>query len=156
MNPDDHARAGRLTDAQRVEGVSDAERAWLDGHLAQCAACQARADDNEYALRMLRFHAAGVSPSVLSVTQARVRLRSRDLQEDQSRVRGLWMACALSWMMGVVTAPLLWQAIAWLGSRLDLSRMVWVTTFAFCWLAPATIAGAAMAWRHLQSSRVNE
>ena len=51
MNPEVHERACRLIDAWHVEGISAPEREWLDAHLAECAACRARARANERALQ---------------------------------------------------------------------------------------------------------
>jgi anti-sigma factor RsiW len=152
MNPEIHERACRLIDACLVEGISAPERDWLEAHLAECPACQGRSSANELALRVLRSNSVIVDPALVSTTQARVRWRARELRENQARVRALWISCGLSWLLGALTAPLLWEAIAWLGRRLELSPAIWVAAFAMCWLAPATLVGALVAWRHSQAS----
>jgi anti-sigma factor RsiW len=154
MNPEIHERACRLIDALLVEGISAPERAWLEAHLAECPACQARSSANELALRVLRTNSVIVDPALVSTTQARVRLRARELRENQTRLRALWISCGLSWLLGALTAPLLWQAIAWLGRRFELSPAIWVAAFAMCWLAPATLVGAIVAWKYSQASGV--
>ncbi len=121
MNPEIHERACRLIDAWQVEGISDAEREWLEAHLADCAACQARSSANERALQVLRSNSVIVDPALVSTTQARVRWRARELRENQARLRALWISCGLSWLLGTLTAPLLWEAIAWLGRRFEIS-----------------------------------
>ncbi len=152
MNPEVHERACRLIDAWHVEGISAVEHEWLEAHLTECAACQARARANERALQALRSNTVRVDPALVSTTQARVRWRARELRENQARLRALWISCGLSWLLGTLTAPLLWQAIAWLGRRFEISQAIWVAAFAFCWIAPATVVGAVVAWRHSHPS----
>ena len=154
MNPDVHERACRLIDAGQVEGISAAEQEWLDAHLAECPACGARERANERALQALRSNTVIVDPALVSTTQARVRWRSRELRENQARLRALWISCGLSWLLGAVTAPLLWEAMAWLGRQFELSPAIWMTGFALFWVAPATLVGALVAWRHSRASSV--
>jgi anti-sigma factor RsiW len=155
MNPKVHGRAQRLIDAWHVEGIPAHEREWLDAHLAECAECQARALANERALQVLRANTVRVDPALVSVTQARVRVRARQLRERQARLRALWISCALSWILGAVTAPLLWQALAWLGQRFDVSQAIWIALFALCWIVPATVVGTVLVWQHSRAGDVN-
>jgi anti-sigma factor RsiW len=152
MNAEVHERACRLIDASHVEGISATEREWLETHLAQCPACEVRARANERALRALRSNTVSVDPALVSTTQARVRWRASQLRDNDARLRALWISCALSWLLGAATAPLLWEAIAWLGRRLDVSQAVWVAVFVMCWIAPATLVGAIVAWKHSHAS----
>lgn len=152
MNPEIHDRACHLIDAQIVEGITAPEREWLEAHLAECTTCQARSSANERALRVLRSNSVSVDPELVSTTQARVRWRSRQLRENQARLRALWISCGLSWLLGALTAPLLWQALAWLGKHFDVSPAVWITGFALCWLAPASVVGVVMAWKYWHDS----
>jgi anti-sigma factor RsiW len=152
MNPDVHARAQHLIDAWQVEGVPAHERECLDAHLAVCPDCQARARANERALQLLRANAVRVDPALVSATQARVRLRAHQLRERQARLRALWIACTLSWLMGAATAPLLWQAISWLGQHFDVPQVISIALFAFCWIAPAMVVGAVLAWQYSHSA----
>ena len=152
MNPDFHERACHLIDARQVEGISAAEREWLEAHLAECAACGARVRANERALQVLRSNTVSVDPALVSTTQARVRWRARQLHENQARLRALWISCGLSWLLGTLTAPLLWEAMAWLGRHFELSPAIWITGFAIFWVAPASLVGALAAWRHAHDS----
>jgi uncharacterized membrane protein YqjE len=148
MNPDVHERARQLIDTWHVEGISTAEQEWLNGHLAECTECQAWAQADEHALRALRSNTVNLDPALVSITQARVRLRAGELREKQAHLRALWISCGLSWLMGTLTAPLVWQAMAWLGRRFDLSQAIWITLFGICWIAPATALAALLAcWR---------
>lgn len=148
MNPEVHERACRLIDASLVEGISASDREWLEAHLAECSACEARARANKRALQALRSNTVSIDPAVVRSTKARVRWRARQLRDNQARLHALWISCGLSWLLGAATAPLLWEAIAWLGRRLDVSQGVWITVFAMCWLAPATLVGAFVAWKY--------
>jgi anti-sigma factor RsiW len=154
MNPDVHERACHLIDASLVEGIPASEREWLEGHLAECQACESRARANVRALQALRSNTVNVDPALVSTTQARVRWRARELRDNQARLRALWISCGLSWLLGAATAPLLWEAIAWLGRRFEVSQAVWVAVFAMCWMAPATLVGAVVAWKHSHASGV--
>jgi anti-sigma factor RsiW len=154
MNPEGHERARRLIDARLIEGIAAPESEWLEAHLAECSACQAKSSANERALQALQSNSLIVNPALVSATQARVRQRSRELRENQARLRALWISCGLSWLLGTLTAPLLWQAMAWLGRRFEVSQAIWITVFALCWVAPATVVGAVMVLRHSHASSV--
>jgi uncharacterized membrane protein YqjE len=108
--------------------------------------CQAWAQADERALQLLRSSTVSLDPALVSMTQARVRLRARELREKQVRLHALWISCALSWLMGALTAPLLWEALAWLGRRFDLSQAIAITLFGICWILPATVVAAVLAW----------
>jgi predicted anti-sigma-YlaC factor YlaD len=152
MNPEIHERARRLIDARHIEGISVSEREWLEEHLAECAECRTHAGATQNALQRVRSNVVKVSPELVSITQARVRLRASELRENQARMRALWISCTLSWLLGAVTAPLLWEGIAWLGRRFDVSQAIWIVVFGMCWIAPATVVGAFVAWRYSSSS----
>jgi anti-sigma factor RsiW len=152
MNPETHERAHRLIDARQVEGINAQERQWLESHLAECPACEARVRATERALQVLRSNSIAVTPSLVSATQASVRQRALELRENQMRMRTLWISCGLSWVLGTVTAPLLWEAMAWLGHHFELSPAIWITGFAMCWIAPATVVGGLVAWRQSRAA----
>jgi hypothetical protein len=67
----------------------------------------------------------------------------------------VWISCALSWVLGAVSAPLLWQALAWLGQRFDVSQAIRIAVFALCWIVPATVVGAVLVWQHSRAGGVN-
>ncbi len=152
MNPGVHERACRLIDALHVEGLAPAERQWLEAHLAECSPCQSRARASVETLQALRSHSVMIDPELVNTVKARVRLRARELRENQARLRILWISCGLSWLLGTMTAPLLWQGMAWLGRHYELSPAIWITGFAIFWVAPATVVGALVAWKHSQRS----
>jgi anti-sigma factor RsiW len=146
MNSDIHERACHLIDALRVEGIAAPERRWLEVHLAECPACQARARTSEKALQALRSNTVMIDPTLVSTTQARVRLRARELRENKVRMRALWISCALSWVLGVASAHLVWRAFQWIGLHAALPNLIWETAFALWWLLPAGAVAVLVAW----------
>jgi len=148
MNLEVHQRACHLIDAWHVEGISAAEREWLERHLAGCTACQARASALERSLQALRSNSVTIDPALVSITQARVRLRARELRENQVRMRAIWISCALSWVLGVASAPLVWRTFQWIGLHAALPKLIWQTAFALWWLLPASAAAVLFAWQH--------
>jgi anti-sigma factor RsiW len=155
MSEEIHARAARLMDAEVVEGIPATERAWLDEHLEGCAACRAHAERTTRALQSLRSLALQVNPALVSATQVRLRLRARELREHQARMRALWISCALSWVLGAVSAPLLWRGLAWLGPRLALPQPAWVAVFLLAWTMPGVVVGAVLAWQRWRAASEN-
>jgi len=155
MNEDVHERAQKLIDAWHVEGLAASDRAWLETHLEACPGCAARAQATEHALSALRVAVLPVNPSLVSSTQQRVRLRARELREHQARMRALWVSCALSWLLGVLTAPLLWWTLEWLTQRAALPKAVWLMAFPLLWTLPAAAVGAVLAWRRARAPSEN-
>jgi len=156
MSHNVHARAEQLMDAWRVEGISAAEREWLDGHLEECARCRARAQANEGALQRLRSLSIRESPGLVEATQARVHLRARELNENQVRLRALWISCGLSWILGVASAPLVWRAFEWAGHHAALPNVIWEAGFVLWWLWPAGAVAALLAWKRQRAGSVDD
>jgi anti-sigma factor RsiW len=156
MREDIHERAVRLIDKLRVEGLSAEERDWLEAHLESCAQCQKQARETERALRALRSAVPRFDDTLVRTTQMRARIRAREIIENAARMRALWISCTLSWVLGVVSAPLLWRGFEWIGYRWAISRAVWMTGFALSWVAPAVVVAAVIAWRQARDASVKE
>jgi hypothetical protein len=148
-----HERARRLIDVERVEGLALEDRRWLEDHLAACEACAARAVTTAAALSALRSISVALPPGLASTTKFRVRLRAAELRRERARNAGLVVGCALSWLAGVASAPLVWKACAWLGGVLDLPRAVWVLGFAAWWFVPISAAALIILWARARSER---
>jgi anti-sigma factor RsiW len=153
MSEDIHKKAENLTAASRVEGISKTEREWLRAHLEECTRCAARAEALEKTLAALRSNPVMLDPAVVEATRCRVRARALELREQQSRQRGLWMSCVLSWLFGALSAPPLWFAFKWMGQHFDLPEPVWVMALAIYWVVPAAAGAAALAWRRSRNSQ---
>jgi anti-sigma factor RsiW len=156
MMEDIHERALKLFDKMHVEGVTAEERDWLGAHLESCAQCQKRGSETERALRALRSAVPRFDLTLVRTTQMRARIRARELIENAVRMRALWISCTLSWVLGVISAPLLWRGFEWIGHRLAISRAVWITGFALSWVAPAVVVAGVIAWRQVRGSTVTE
>jgi len=147
MNENLHERARRLIDAERVEGLSDEDRRWLEEHLAGCDACARWAAATDAALGTLRSVSVALPPGLAAATRLRVRQRAQELNHSRARNAALVAGCALSWLAGVASAPLVWRAFAWLGATFDLPRVVWVIGFACWWLVPGAAAAMVVLWQ---------
>jgi anti-sigma factor RsiW len=139
MNDGMHERAERLIAQERVEGISADERKWLGAHLAECAACAARRNATEQAIRSLRGLSVPLPRALASRTQMRVRLRAQQMRAVEPRWRMVWAACGVSWAFGALTAPYVWRALEWIGHRVGLPDFVWEMGFGLWWALPAAI-----------------
>jgi anti-sigma factor RsiW len=147
MREEIHEQALQLIDKLQVEGLNAEERGALEAHLESCEQCQKRARETELALRALRSAVPRFDSALAHRAQLRARVRALEIIENAARMRALWISCALSWVLGVVSAPLLWRGFEWIGHRWAISRAVWITGFALSWVAPAVVAAALIAWR---------
>ena len=141
MTIDVHARAEALISRERVEGISPAEREWLSEHLRECTQCAMAENAAARALRALRSVSIAMPRDLARRTQFRVRLRAQQLRASEPRWRLVWLVCGLSWVLGAATAPYVWFALEWLGTRTGLPRLVWQMGFGVWWALPAIVAG---------------
>jgi hypothetical protein len=153
MKEDPHERAHRLIDRQRIEGLSSEDRAWLHSHLVGCEDCEPWATRTDLALRALTNVRVVLPSGLAAATSLRVRREAEARQQRRLRNFGLAVGCAVSWVLGVASAPLVWSVCAWLGTRLDLPRVVWVLGFAAWWLLPASAAAALILWQRERLDR---
>lgn len=149
---DSHERARRLIDVEHVEGLAGEERRWLEGHLAACGECARWAARAEAALISLRSVSVALPPGLSALTKQRVREKAEGLRQHQARNLALLGACALSWLAGVASSPFVWKLCAWVGSRLDLPRIVWQLAFLFWWFVPAAAASVVILLAHAGSN----
>lgn len=155
MSEDVHRRAEHLIAASRVEGISAADQDWLAAHLEGCARCSERAAALEHVVVTLRSVSLPPDPAVVEATRRRVQARAHELRENDARMRALWMSCALSWMLGAVSAPLLWRGLEWIGQRLALPEPVQLVAFVFWWIVPAVVVAAVLTWRRSRALAEN-
>jgi len=148
-----HDRALQLIAQARVEGIAKAESTWLRAHLEECELCAGHALHTDRALRLMRTATIPLPEGLASRTQFRVRLRAQELREREPRRRALWLACALSWAFGIVSAPYVWRLFAWFGERVGVPKLVWEVGFGLWWTIPALFAAAVLL---MESSRKGE
>jgi len=145
-----HEKAKGLIAAAPVEGIAVADRAWLDAHLEGCEQCAALANSTEHAIRDLRSVAVHVNPELIDRTRRVVHLRVRELHVQQAQLLPLWMSCAISWVLGGLTLPLVWRGIEWMGRFVHLPAPIWILVLFLWWALPAL---AMAAWAGARGPR---
>jgi hypothetical protein len=152
MNENLHARAEELIAQERIESISQSERDWLSTHLHECPACAQVAQQTNDALRTLRGMAFPIPRGLAARTQFRVQLRAQEMREREPKRRLLWIMCAMSWALGIATAPYVWRAFEWAGERIGLPRLVWEMGFGLWWTIPALVAAAVVVLENLRQA----
>jgi predicted anti-sigma-YlaC factor YlaD len=156
MNENLHARAEKLIAQERIEGISQPEREWLAAHLRECAACAQVAQQTSNALSVLRGMPISLPRGLAARTQFRVQLRAQEMREREPKRRLLWIMCAMSWALGIATAPYVWRAFEWVGDRIGLPRLIWEMGFGLWWTIPALVAAAVVLMENLRQANERE
>jgi anti-sigma factor RsiW len=140
MSTETHNRAQQLLSQSLVEGLSAADQAWLDAHLHECPACSRGAARMQELVRSFRNVPVVVPGHLVARTQMRVRLRAQEAAQASTTGAWLWIITAASWVLGVVSAPLVWRVFAWAGAQLDLPKLVLQLGFVLWWAVPGLVA----------------
>ena len=151
-----HAHAEKLIAQERIEGISQAEREWLAAHLRECATCSQVAQQTNDALRVLRALPVPLPRGLAERTKFRVQLRAQEMREREPKRRLLWIMCAMSWGLGIATAPYVWRAFEWAGEHLGVPRLVWEMGFGLWWTIPALVAAAVVVIENLRLAHEND
>lgn len=144
MSENVHERAQQLFSQSLIEGISSADQLWLETHLRECPACAQQTASTQDLLRALRSVPVATPSDLATRTQLRVRLRAQEFASASSSGTLLWIITAASWLLGVLSAPLVWRGFAWLGLHFNLPRPVLELGFVLWWAVPALIALAAV------------
>jgi len=139
-----HQRAQQLFAQSLVEGLARDEQTWLDAHLRGCTDCARQTASTQEILHALRTVQVSVPRDLAARTQLRVRLRAQESAQTASSNALLWIITAASWMLGILSAPLVWRVFAWVGAQLDLPKLVLEFGFVLWWTVPALIAVAVV------------
>jgi anti-sigma factor RsiW len=137
-----HSRAQELLAKSLVEGLSSADQSWLETHLQECADCSREANRTQELVRAFRSMPVSVPRDLAARTQLRVRLRARESAQNSNGGALLWVITAASWLLGVLSAPLVWRVFVWAGSEIKLPKLVLEMGFVLWWTVPALIAVA--------------
>lgn len=146
MTRDPHQQAQELI-ACRGDGLTEAQRAWLQAHLASCDSCRDYAEAADQLVRALRSVPIAADPALVRATQLRARLHAHKLQQQQERMWLIWISCAVVTLSTALTTPLLWQGFAWLGAWIQVPDLLWQAGFVAFWIAPALAASVLLAAR---------
>ena len=152
MNEQTHQRAQKLITQQNVESLSTENQQWLKAHLAECESCAAEQQQLRESLSALRAMNLEVPPNLASRTQFRVRMRAEELREKEPARKFVWAIAAISWALGVSTAPWVWHGVEWLGQAIGAPKLLLQAGFALWWSVPPMIA----AWAALSGQRVEQ
>ena len=144
MSEKPHERAQQLFSQSLIEGLSSADQTWLEAHLRECAACAQHAAATRELLRGLRNVPVFIPSDLAARTQLRVRLRAQEFAAAANSGAVLWIITAASWLVGVLSAPLVWRGFAWLGTQLNLPKPILELGFVLWWAVPALVALAAV------------
>jgi hypothetical protein len=152
MSENLHTRAQQLFAQSLVEGISSAERTWLDAHLRECGDCAREIASTGQLLQALRSVPVSVPRDLAARTQMRVRLRAQESAQKESNGAALWIMTAASWVLGILSAPFVWRIFAWAGGRMNAPKLVVEIGFVLWWTVPALIAVCAVLFqRSVQS-----
>jgi hypothetical protein len=156
MNENIHSRAEKLVAQERVEGISQSERDWLAAHLRECQSCAQIAQQTSDVLRVLRGMPIPLPRGLAERTRFRVQLRAQELRAREPKRRLLWIMCAMSWGLGIATAPYVWQAFEWIGQHTGAPRLVLEFGFGLWWAIPALFAAAIVIIENLRQANERE
>ena len=152
MTNDLHIRAQKLIAQQQVESVSSDDQRWLEAHLAECASCAAEQRRLRESLSALRTMHLDLPAHLASRAQFRVRMRAEELREKEPAKKFVWAIAAVSWALGVSTAPWVWRGIEWLGQETGAPKLLLQAGFVLWWSVPPMIA----AWAALSDKRMTQ
>ena len=152
MDEHTHQRAKTLIAQKHAEILSAEDSQWLNTHVAECESCAAESRQLHESLSALRTMHLDLPPSLASRTQFRVRMRAEELREKEPARKFVWAIAAVSWALGVSTAPWVWHGIEWLGQETGAPRLLLQAGFVLWWGVPPMIA----AWAVLSDKRVTQ
>lgn len=144
MSENVHHRAKQLFDELLVEGLSPADQVWLDAHLRDCAECSGEIARLQERLRAFRNVPVAMPQGLAARAQLRLRLREQESAQSSPTSALLWIMTAASWVLGILSAPLVWRVFAWVGGQLNLPKPVLEFGFVLWWMVPALIAVAVI------------
>src|SRR5260370_18740842 len=71
--------------------------------------------------------------------QFRVRMRAEELREKEPAKKFVWAIAAVSWALGVSTAPWVWRGIEWLGQETGAPKLLLLAGFVLWGSVPPMI-----------------
>jgi len=144
MTAREHERALDLIMRRGTEEIAMPDSAWLNSHLGECSECATFAADFDSTGRLLQAVAITASPSLVLATQARLRARSAQLQERQSRTVLIAISFCIGAMSSTMSAWLWWRFGGWVAQRLALSPSIVEPGVFVAWMLPAVAIAVAM------------
>lgn len=140
MNFSVHEQARALLAAADLESFDRGQHAWLQAHLAECAACRNYQAAAGSVIRALRTQPLAADSDLVRMTLVRVRARALELRQQRERNRLAGAACSFVGVSAAITIPWSWRCLEWIGAASWLCQV----GFAFLWIAPALIVSAVL------------
>ena len=147
MNQSLHERASQLLAQRRIDRLSREDEQWLAAHLAECDSCLAADARVNDALSALRTMQIDIPRNLTGRTQLRVRLRAEELRDYAPANRLIWAVAAMSWILGLASAPLVWRGFEWIGTQTGAPKLVLQFGFVLWWGLPALLAAGIVLWK---------
>jgi len=145
-----HTRARKLIARQIIDSVSPDDACWLNAHLAECESCATEQRQLRDSLSALRTMHLDLPSNLASRTQFRVRIRAEELREKEPAKKLIWAIAAVSWVLGLATAPVVWRGVEWLGQTTGAPKLILQAGFVLWWSVPPLIAAwAALSGRYM-------
>jgi hypothetical protein len=144
MSQNLHSRAQKLFAQSLVEGLGAADQFWLEAHLHECPECSHEATRTQELLRAFRNVPVTAPRGLAARTQMRLRLRAQESAQSSNSGALLWVITGASWVLGLMSAPLIWRGFTWVGAQLNLPKLVLEMGFVLWWTVPALIAVAVI------------
>ncbi len=152
MTNDLHVRAKNLMAQGCIEQLSSDDQRCLEAHLAECESCANEQRQLRESLSTLRTMHLDLPANLASRTQFRVRMRAEELYEKEPAKKFVWAIAAVSWALGIGTAPWVWRGIEWLGQETGAPKLLLQAGFVLWWSVPPLIA----AWAALSDKRMTQ
>ena len=158
MSKNDHERAREIIAGAGANDAVSQQQTWPREHLQGCPACRDYADAADQVFRALQSDALTLDYGLVEATRMRMHLRAFELRQQRERFWLVCLSCSLVGVSAVITTPLFWRVFQWVGLLVGLSSSVWQAGFAFLWIAPALVVGAALLARgtHLTNNNTVE
>jgi hypothetical protein len=147
MNENPHIRAQGLFAQSLVEGLAAADQLWLERHLRECAECARETASTHELLHALRNVPVAMPRDLAARTQLRVRLRAQESAQTAEGGYLLWVITGFSWLVGVLSAPLVWRGFSWVGNYLHVPKLALEMGFVLWWAVPALFAVSAVLYQ---------
>ncbi|HUI85378.1 MAG TPA: hypothetical protein VL240_14215 [Candidatus Binatia bacterium] len=144
MTTHEHERAIDLITRRGTEEIDARNIDWLNAHLTACPACAQYGDDFNNTGRLLRAVAVTASPALVASTQARIRARAMQLNEQRSRMVLIAISFCLGVLFSALSGWMWWRFGGWVAARLGLSPAIVDPGILFFLVLPALVIAVLM------------
>jgi predicted anti-sigma-YlaC factor YlaD len=151
MSVENHERAQMLLRAARIEGVTEADRTWLDEHLGACESCAHEATRLAASIASLKALNVTAPSDLVRRTALAIERRTEQRRLEHEPTIFLWLAAGVATLWAILTTPYVWAAFEWVGRLVHVRDLVWELAFFMWWFLPATFLAAAAGWRTARS-----